>query len=116
MSITYKRVKTVTVGMLSLPENQAVIVRFDSPMRESDIHVENKAPATVANVYALETGTDHIMICNIIVQNELNKAYPDDSYVGKVFEITRGKSSKTKNGNNVVNHTIFEIELTGEEE
>lgn len=108
--IKYKKTKPVTIPMLSVKEGVPVIVKFISPMFTSDVKVDNKEPATVARVWAPESGGTYILMCGAVIQKELEKAYPDETYVGRFFEITRGESGK-KAGKNWVSYTIFEIEL-----
>lgn len=48
-----------------------------------------KEPATLFNVIDLNTGEPAQLICNAVVKSVLNESYPNDSYVGLCFSITK---------------------------
>lgn len=114
-TVGYKRTNPVTIPMLSVKEGVPVLVKIISPMYVSDVKVDNKEPATVARVWSPESGGTFILMCGAVIQKELEKAYPNDGYVGRFFEITRGESGK-KAGKNWVAYTIFEVELTDDDD
>jgi hypothetical protein len=50
---------------------------------------KKKDPATLCNVIDLRTGEPAQLIMNAVVKSVLTEEYPNDSYVGKCFSITK---------------------------
>lgn len=50
---------------------------------------KQKEPATLCNVVDLKTGEPAQIILNAVVKSVLAEEYPNDSYVGKCFAITK---------------------------
>jgi hypothetical protein len=72
---------------------------------------QNREPATVCDVIDLTTGEEAQIVCAAIVKSTLMESYPNDSYVGKSFSITKMKKEENKNYNR---YRIEEIEDTHE--
>ena len=68
------------------------------------------APADLAEVTDLATGELHLLIMNTVLRSELERAYPDQSYVGKSFAIVGGKGV-TKDGEPAKYKTYKILEL-----
>lgn len=89
---TFKKIKSVTRTVVKLEIDKAKYLRLDSAIvvgkamkaREGQ---ETMPPAMTCDVTDMETGELHILLCNSVLHSELKQAYPDDSYVGKTFEI-----------------------------
>jgi hypothetical protein len=50
---------------------------------------KKKEPATLCNVIDLKTGEPAQLILNAVVKSVLTEEYPNDTYVGKCFSITK---------------------------
>jgi hypothetical protein len=50
---------------------------------------KKKEPATLCNVTNLETGEPAQIILNAVLKSVLIEEYPNDSYVGKCFAVTK---------------------------
>ncbi len=50
---------------------------------------KQKEPATICDVIDLRTGEPAQIIANAVVKSVLNESYPNDSYVGLCFAITK---------------------------
>lgn len=98
MTFTAKRVKNLTVPVLKLVLDEARYVKFTGVMHLGKEQKEKegeakKEPATLANIINLEDGAECQLIISAVVKSVLTDEYPNNSYVGKCFEITkRGRS------------------------
>lgn len=67
---------------------------------------EVQKPANVCDSVDIETGVRGHLVVGDVLKNELEKAFPDEGYVGKSFEM-----SKTKvEGKRYRNYAVFEID------
>ena len=66
-------------------------------------------PAEVCNVIDLTTGEEVQIIVAAVVQSVWADEYPDDSYVGKGFKITKGVKAA---GKQYFQYSVDEIELS----
>jgi len=57
--------------------------------RNADPDAKKKEPATLCNVINLATGEPGQIIANTIIKSTLDEEYPNDSYVGLCFSITK---------------------------
>lgn len=120
--VMFKKKKVVTVPVLKLMPGAPAYVRIDSPMEISK-QIENKGkgtetdasgakkkkmePATIAHVTDLIAKCEAIIILGTVLQGVLDEKYPDQSYVGKSFEII----NKGKMGDKTYNtYSVVEIE------
>lgn len=95
MAFNFKVKRNITLPLLKLEKNNEYYVKFDGPMflgkeinpgkESSDVR---KQAATLANVVNLETGELCQIICPLVLQHELNDAYPGEGYVGLCFAIS----------------------------
>lgn len=115
-TVSYKK-KLVTVPVLTLKDNTPRQLRFDDQMfvgkqmKETDPEKKKKEPATLVNVTDIETGEKHQLIVNAVLHSILDEEYPNNSYVGKTFEIERlpKREGKAYNG-----FKVFELIADGE--
>lgn len=111
MPRTWTRVKAVTRSVRKLEKDVPVILRIDGPIQlgkamKAKPGEEQKKPAMTCNVTDMETGEVHVLICNAVLHSELLESYPDDGYVGKIFEIiNQGKLP----GRNYMTYSICEM-------
>ena len=68
-------------------------------------------PARLAKVVNLETGEQMELICNRVLESNLNENTGDDRYVGKCFEIVQQPS---RQGKQYKTFSIWELECPGE--
>jgi hypothetical protein len=73
-----------------------------------------KEPMEIADVTNIETGEVGRLIGNSVIKSELRRTYPDNKYVGLMFEIKQGagKTGSTS-GNKYRTFKIVEIRLKG---
>jgi hypothetical protein len=109
----YKRTSALVLPVLRLLEESSTYVKIDGAMhvgseqRAPKKGEQQMEPATVMPVTDLETGELGMVIVNTVLQGILSEKYPDDSYVGKSFEII--KHAK-RDGKRYHNFSVFEIE------
>ncbi len=119
-----KRVKSVTCPLLKLELDVPYYLRFETEIRKAEETEKDKrrreadtaAGKTVmevpqlCRVVDLESGELCEMIVPMVLHEELFKAYPDDAYVGKSFELYKHKLENKRYSV----WDIAEIELTDE--
>lgn len=111
----FKTKKLVTLPTLSLKQvGVTYSVQILDAMRVSQLKAKQKVggkemePATVCTVVKLDTGEQANMLIPAVVKGNLQEHYPNDSYVGCMFQITNnGKRSETQRYNDF---SIIEIE------
>jgi hypothetical protein len=64
-------------------------LRFDAPAHVGKVVDDKKEPPTMARVTDMETGEVGEIILGLVLKENLFDAYPDDSYVGKIFRIAK---------------------------
>jgi hypothetical protein len=70
-------------------ENAMHIGKDIKPKRNADPDEKKKEPATICNVVDLETGALAQLIVNAVLKSVLTEEYPQDTYVGKCFAVTK---------------------------
>jgi hypothetical protein len=84
----FKKIKSVTLNVLKLEKGKPRYVFLLGPMFEGEkVGKDNKGPATLVHAVDMETGEEGLVICPTVMQNELIKNYPGESYAGKGFEL-----------------------------
>lgn len=91
VSHNYQR-KLLTIPALSLKENEPRILRFDSLMKIGKVMKAQEGkkqmePATIASVTDMNTGEIFELIVPAVLQSVLHENFPNDDYVGRVFEL-----------------------------
>lgn len=89
-----KRKKLLTRPVLKFVKDVARYVKFEGAIyvgremkqKEGD---KKKEPAHLADVIDLSTGEQAQIIVNAVPMSILNESYPNETYVGKCFSITR---------------------------
>ncbi|MGH7746365.1 MAG: hypothetical protein ACREQ5_16645 [Candidatus Dormibacteria bacterium] len=89
-----KRKKLLTRPVLKYVVDSAIYVKI-----ETEMHIgkemkpgpdgKKKEPATLCNVIDLKTGEPSQIIANAVVKSVLLEEYPNSSYVGLCFAITK---------------------------
>lgn len=89
MAFKFQRTRNVTLPTFKLKKNVSYFFKLQSPMQlGKEIPNSKMGRATVMQGLDLETGELGILLCRAILQRELADHYPNDSYVGKCFEIS----------------------------
>lgn len=97
-----KGVKQITRTVLKQVNGETLEVIFEGPFVEAPPIVKrgkvvedpDKKPPYIAEVEGFEDGRKYQLIGNTVLRSELDRAYPNDGYVGKAFAITPSKGAK----------------------
>lgn len=89
--------KQVTRTVLAQEDNIPFYVTFQTAAIEAEVLVNNAGrkaandmgPPRICNVENLENGAQQTLIMNAVLEAELDRNYPDQSYVGRSFAIRR---------------------------
>ncbi len=94
--LKFKRTKRVTLPIVKLTADVPRYLKFTDKiylgkeikekLKEGE---KKKAPAHLVNVIDLESGEEGVIVLNKVLMSTLLEEYPDDSYIGKSFEITK---------------------------
>ena len=90
----YKKIRTVARPLLTLPDGEPAALRVDAPMFVASAGRkprEGFAPPTLMFVTDVETGLEGQIMVNQVLEDLINESYPEESYVGKFFLVTRHK-------------------------
>ncbi len=121
-------VKNLSVPAFKIKEQETRFFRIDSAMRVSDFSDNSqddadedkgsktkkgeprkkRDPATVVDATDLQSGQIGTLICTSVIKSSLLRNYPDESYVGKGFRITRLEKPE---GKMYSKYTVVEIAL-----
>ena len=88
-----KIVKQVTRTVLQQQEGVPFAVEFESVAKDSEVQqparggAAKMGTARTCDVINLVSGAKQVLIMNTVLEGELNRNYPDGSYVGKQFAI-----------------------------
>ncbi len=111
---TAEIVKNLSLPAFKLQEGEERYFRLDSAMRVStrkdsqedeeettkgkgkDKEKQTRQPATVVDAIDLVSGEVGVLICTAVIKSSLTENYPNDSYVGKGFKITRKEKAPGK--------------------
>lgn len=105
----------VTLPLLKMAAEKTYFLRIDTKIVQSEPARNNKGelvdtskePPFVCKVTELESGEVAQIICPAVMTSELNKHYPDDTYVGKMFSVCRHEKAA---GKNYATFSIAEVE------
>lgn len=114
---TYKK-KPVTLQSLVIADGQTVAVMIlgrITASRTLTAEMPGKAAeksARTCPVGIMETGETRALLCNAVMASTLEETYPEEGYIGKIFEITCvGKVP----GKRYKGYTVHELEEVMEE-
>jgi len=112
--IIFTKKKTVTVPVLKLQPDTPVYIKVEQKMELSKQIEQKKVgatpmeAATIMHVTDLNTDDEAILIVGKMLKSVIEEAYPNDTYVGKSFEvINHGKRGDKKYNA----YSLTEIEL-----
>jgi hypothetical protein len=104
--------KYVAVPMLEVPPGQSFVCQMFDAMRELPAIEGQKRKYKDSPHYAstikAPNGEARLFTWNTVFRSEMEKSYPDESYVGKWFRITR---LPIKRGKDYATFAIEELEL-----
>jgi len=91
---------------------------FSERMRRSKKDEEGKTdqsqdPVDIAKVLNLATGQTEKLLAHSVLKSQLMEAYPNDEYVGKMFQIEKKEKQK---GKRYFEWEILELKLKGKTE
>lgn len=125
--LQFEVVKRLTTPFLIIPEDGTPkYLKFDSAIEPdkttfservrkakpaADGQPQSTAPMHIATVTDLQTGEIFRLVAHEVLENTLNEAYPNGSYVSKVFEIRKTKRA----GKRYFSFDVTEIKLKGED-
>jgi hypothetical protein len=97
----YKVLRAVTHAVLKLANGQPRAFYLIAPMYvgkeiAAAAGQQARAPATLVHAVDIETGEEGVVICPMVMQKELNEAYPGETYVGRCFEILKTRDMEKK--------------------
>lgn len=88
-TMAFKKVKNVTLPLIKLENKREYFLRFDGAMHQGKTVDDKKEPPIMAEVTDMETGEQGLIILGQVLRENLKAAYPEDSYVGKIFSIEK---------------------------
>jgi hypothetical protein len=101
--LIFKKTKTVTVPVLKLMPDVPVYVKVEGKMEISKQVAGTKVagqamePATIMHCTNLDGDSECLLIVGKMLKSVIEESYPDNSYVGKCFEIVNhGKRGDKK--------------------
>lgn len=117
--------RQVTVPFLIMEPDIKYFIRFDEPIKQDDSSFtervrksrkeesDNKEPIHIAKITNLATKQPAKLVAHNTLESNLNEAYKDGSYVGKMFQIE--KKSKAQ-GKRYFTFEILELKLKAKTE
>ena len=112
--LMFTKKKVVTVPVLKLQPNEPVYVRVEQAMeiskqvKQKEVGGKVMDPATIMHCTNLETNEECIVIIGKALEGSLNDNYPNNSYVGKSFEIINSGKLGDKKYNT---YSVSEVEV-----
>lgn len=112
--LKFKKLKSVTVPVVKLMPDRPVYLRFESKLERSKQIVQKKVgdkpmePATIAHCLNHENDSECILIVGKMLESVLRESYPDDTYVGKSFELVNHGLRGDKRYNS---YSVNEVEI-----
>lgn len=109
---TYRRIASVIRPLLKLEIDKPAFVKIDGtiftgkavPATDGKKAME---PARIVNVVDLSTGEECQMILNAVLESTLTETYPNDTYDGRSFEITK---LPKRSGKQYHDFRLYEVE------
>ena len=118
----YKAKRAITLPSLSIKPGTFYNLRIEDAMRistvrdkpafEADGKTKKKPrdPATICTVTDVITGEQYTYLVNSVVQENLRRDFPNDTYVGKVFKIAN--MGKRQENQKYYDFSIIELEAS----
>jgi hypothetical protein len=99
--MAFKRVRNLTLDILKFVENEprnvkiTGLIHLGKEQKDKD-ETKKKAPAHLAPCINLDDGSECQIIVAAVVLSVLTDDYPNESYVGRCFEITKKARAEGK--------------------
>lgn len=112
--LIFSKKKVVTVPVLKLMPGVAVYIKVEQVMevskqvKQKEVGGKIMDPATIMHCTNLENDEECIVIIGKALEGSLNDNYPNDSYVGKSFEILNSGKLGDKKYNT---YSVTEVEI-----
>lgn len=90
-----------------LPDTTTFSERVRKGKTSADGTKQNDEPMHIAKVVDLQTGEEFRLVAHSVLESTLNDGYPENAYVGKLFEIKKTKAS----GKRYFNFDVTEIRM-----
>lgn len=95
--MAFKRIKNLTLDILKFVENEPRHVKITGPIHlgkeqkkgKGDDDDKKREPAHLASCINLDDGAECQIIVSAVVFSVLTDEYPNESYVGRCFAITK---------------------------
>lgn len=84
---TFKKIRQVTLPVLKLEKGKPRYLYILSPMYIGEQIEADRAAATLIHAVDMESGEEGLVVVPAVMQSELAKAYANNAYVGKGFEV-----------------------------
>jgi hypothetical protein len=102
--MTFKKIKNLTLDILKFVVDEPRNVKITGPIHlgkaqkkgKGDDDTKEREPAHLASCINLDDGSECQIIVSAVALSVLTDDYPNDSYVGKCFEITKKKRVEGK--------------------
>ena len=111
-ALKFKTKKHVTLPLLKMENNKPIYIQFTEAIFVGKVVDDKKEPPKMANVINLETGEECQIILGTVLESNLRETYPDDSYVGKQFELVKSAPEGARKYS-LFNITEIEVEKAG---
>lgn len=88
----FKRTKSVSLPTLKWETGSTIYVEFLKPIevrKTVDPKTKEEKDIEVAVVRNLENDRQYDLVCGVVLKKEMDIVYENDSYKGKVFELTK---------------------------
>lgn len=92
----FKRVRAVSLPVLKLSKAKPRYAYLMSAMYKGKALDDKREAATLVHAIDMETGEEGLIICPMIMQKELNDAYPGEAYKDRGFEISVSRDPEKK--------------------
>lgn len=90
-------VKQVSTPALPFPVGATYVLKIREAVRVSEVEDSKYGPARVTEVEALD-GSVRLLIWNEVFHTAMQRAYPENDYVGRWFQITKTAVKEGKRG------------------
>jgi hypothetical protein len=106
----FKKLAAVTLPVVKFAPDVPKYIRIEGAIYTGKKVEEKKDAARICHIVDHETGEEGLMIVGKVLEGTLVEKYPDDSYVGKSFEIINHGIRGDKKYNT---YSITEVEIEG---
>lgn len=88
----FRKVRSVSLPQLKPELDREYYIRIDDAFSERDGKADKGGPAStmmITNITDMETGECFQLIATTIMVKELTMTYPENNYVGRIFEFIK---------------------------